>query len=147
LNQFSDHPVKSAVLGFMILAAMLIGLPLIGVGAAGIAFRQFLEFPPLTRYVAHAGFSWSIFILIGIVDLVLFVFLASALLHGIRKGEKKIKPAVLSPYPWWGWAGVALCLCGRCVFSDGSWHGVVLMGSSPFNDIHSFFYGSDILLS
>jgi len=112
LNQFSDHPVKSAVLGFMILAAMLIGLPLIGVGAAGIAFRQFLEFPPLTRYVAHAGFSWSIFILIGIVDLVLFVFLASALLHGIRKGEKKIKPAVLSPYPWWGWAGVAMCLCG-----------------------------------
>ena len=41
---------------------LLIILPLAGARLAGYPVRQYLEFPPLTRYVAHADFSWPAFI-------------------------------------------------------------------------------------
>ncbi len=41
---------------------LLIILPLAGVWLAGYPVHQYLEFPPVTRYVAHAGFSWPVFI-------------------------------------------------------------------------------------
>ncbi len=44
-----------------VLTGMLIGLPLPGVMCAGADIRRYLEFPPVTRYVSHAPFSWPVF--------------------------------------------------------------------------------------
>jgi hypothetical protein len=44
---------------------MLLGLPLLGVLTAGYPVARYLEFPPRTRYVAHAPFSWLAFALIA----------------------------------------------------------------------------------
>ena len=41
---------------------LLVGLPLASIVAAGKPLVNYLEFPPLTRYVHHAGFSWPVFI-------------------------------------------------------------------------------------
>ena len=45
---------------------MLLGLPLLGVQMNGQALETYLEFPPLTHYVAHAGFSWPVFIALAL---------------------------------------------------------------------------------
>ncbi|MFH1023247.1 MAG: hypothetical protein V1809_07635 [Planctomycetota bacterium] len=46
----------------LLLIVMLLGLPLAGVWLAGKPVGQYLEFPPTTRYVTHAPFSWPHFI-------------------------------------------------------------------------------------
>jgi hypothetical protein len=51
------------MLKFFILAGMLLGLPLLGVLTAGYPAARYLEFPPRTRCVAHASFSWIAFAL------------------------------------------------------------------------------------
>ncbi|TLY15779.1 MAG: hypothetical protein E6K69_05470 [Nitrospirae bacterium] len=44
------------------IALLLVGLPLLGVFLAGAPLARYLEFPPVTRYVKHAPFSWPFFI-------------------------------------------------------------------------------------
>ncbi len=108
-------PFFSALLKFGIMSAMLVCLPMIGVVLAGMDFRRFLEFPPLTRYVPHAGFSWPVFAAIGLVDLVLFLLLGRALIHFIRNGGIKVKTKPAASFPWWGWIGVLSIVCGWVV--------------------------------
>ena len=92
---------------FLILAAMLLGLPLLGVQVAGYPLPRYLQFPPKTHYVAHEPFSWIVFILYallisaGIMPLIISAF----------RSRNKIDPALrrLAPFPWWGWLGL---LCG-----------------------------------
>jgi len=96
---------------FMIAAIMLIGLPLAGVAAAGLEIFGFLEFPPLTRYVTHAEFSWTIFILIAIVDLLLIAAVVYLIQYNTRRPAKISQPE-LSTFPWWGWAGVLILVAG-----------------------------------
>jgi len=98
---------------FMIAAIMLIGLPLAGVAAAGHEISGFLEFPPLTRYVPHAGFSWAIFVSIALVNLIL-VSGAVYLLYfnKSRRWISEISQPKLSFFPWWGWVGVLICIAG-----------------------------------
>lgn len=101
----------------LIAAIMLIGLPLAGAAAAGLDISVFLEFPPLTRYVTHAEFSWVLFISIFLVDLVLIGAVVYAISYSGR-GQVKMPPSGLSNgsnvsgFPWWGWAGVFLCVFG-----------------------------------
>ena len=42
--------------------SLLIGLPLLGVILVGKPLALYLEFPPVTRYVEHAPFSWPFFL-------------------------------------------------------------------------------------
>jgi len=94
------------VIKFLILAAMLLGLPLIGVFVAGLPVARYLEFPPQTRYVQHAPFSWPAFFVI------VFLIAASVLppaIKGIQSYRKTPLPAATPtayPFPWWGWIGV-----------------------------------------
>ena len=67
------------LLKFFILAAMLLGLPLIGALVAGYPIVRYLEFPPQTRYVQHAPFSWPAFLMIAFV-------IAASLLPPVIKG-------------------------------------------------------------
>jgi hypothetical protein len=101
----------AAVFRWSLFALVLIGLPLLGIIAAGRDPAPYLEIPPTTRYVQHAGFSWPWFAFFMVADLLLL----GSLLWAVRCGHKR-KPeasATATPpgvFPWWGWTGLALCL-------------------------------------
>lgn len=46
---------------FSVMAALLLGLPLVGVMLAGYPAARYFEFPPRSRYVVHAPYSGWIF--------------------------------------------------------------------------------------
>lgn len=84
--------------------ALLVGLPLLGVSLAGKPIGQFLEFPPTTRYVEQAAFSWTAFV-------ALFLFVASVIipfLVVILDAPRVPRVYLLQqrPFPWWGWLGL-----------------------------------------
>jgi hypothetical protein len=58
---------------FLFLAIILLGLPLFGAALAGLPMRQYLEFPPETRYVIHAPFLWIAFAVYGLFILALVI--------------------------------------------------------------------------
>ena len=86
-----------------VLTGMLIGLPLLGVMCAGADIRRYLEFPPVTRYVSHAPFSWPVFAGGTALVLAALVPFVSRVL-GVH-GHLRRRPAVRA-FPWWGWAGI-----------------------------------------
>ena len=105
-------PAFSVPLRWLFIAAVFIGLPLIGSMAAGRPVAAYLEFPPTTRYVQHAGFAWGGFAFFALADLLLVGFLLRAVRCGIKRnpeGSQRQKHADGS-FPWWGWAGLVLCL-------------------------------------
>ena len=93
-------------LKFFILAAMLLGLPLLGVWVAGYPVPDYLEFPPETRYIRHAPFSWPVFIL---YTLMIGICLAPIIIKALRQGRKAEpvnRPA--RSFPGWGWLGLVI---------------------------------------
>jgi hypothetical protein len=89
---------------FIILSAMLIGLPLLGVVMAGYPIERYLEFPPVSRYVAHAPFSWPAFWGVAIF---ISLFTLPLIARGFKAGNAlKEKSKSLFPFPWWGWFGM-----------------------------------------
>jgi hypothetical protein len=91
-------------LKFGILTVMLLGLPLAGVTLTGLPVGQYLEFPPETRYVTHAPFSWVSFTCYGLLILAVVVFL---LVRGVRASRQvKRTWSKVSSLPWWGWLGI-----------------------------------------
>ncbi len=98
--------IKPFLLKFLVLAGMLLGLPLLGVWTAGYPVARYLEFPPRTRYVAHAPFSWIAFALIALSILAVVLPLAA---KGLQTYKKTAPPAtrfMSQPFPWWGRVGV-----------------------------------------
>jgi hypothetical protein len=99
----------------LVLLVMLLGLPLLGIIAAGMPVDPYLEFPPRTRYVTRPPFSWPVFW--GLAALT-----AAAIAPFVYRGITA-KPAPPErpegrdrPFPWWGWAGVAVC-CGTWILA------------------------------
>lgn len=100
----------------LLLAAMLLGLPLLGVYLAGLPVGRYLEFPPRTFFVQHAPFSWAVF---GGYSIAISVVLV-VLLQVWKKGRKKPLPNChppARPFPWWGW----LALSGNLIFWFLAW--------------------------
>lgn len=102
---------------FCIPAALLIGLPLAGVWMAGHKVADYLEFPPRTQYVAHAPFSWPVFIGLSIVILATMLpFLTRVILANFQKSETsaaapsecRVAEVRDLGFPWWGWVAVDL---------------------------------------
>ena len=94
------------LLKFIILGGMLLGLPLMGVYLAGYSVDRYLEFPPKTRYIAHAPFSWPAFAVLTIIILAVVFPLA---IHGIQRYNKrpqKDNNSSPKPFPRWGWIGL-----------------------------------------
>ena len=89
---------------FFILTAMLLALPMSGVLLAGHPMAKYLEFPPESRYVRHAPFSWVAFalytLLLGVVTIPLILNAAKSY------RQIKIELSPTRPFPWWGWLGV-----------------------------------------
>ncbi|OGV43104.1 MAG: hypothetical protein A2X46_11780 [Lentisphaerae bacterium GWF2_57_35] len=79
-------------------------LPLLGILIAGKPLSQYLEFPPLTQHVAHAGFSWGVFAFFCAFDL---LFAGPVAFHLWRCRFQR-PPESFHRFPWWGWLGVAI---------------------------------------
>ncbi|MDJ0720147.1 MAG: hypothetical protein QNJ04_00860, partial [Desulfobacterales bacterium] len=85
-------------------ALLLVGAPLAGLVAAGRPVRPYLEFPPQTRFVTHAPFSWTAFAAIGLLVIVCawpLVRLATGTSPPQTPGQRR------HAFPWWGWAALA----------------------------------------
>ena len=91
---------------FAVLAAMLLGLPLLGVAVAGFPWREFLHFPPHAGLVRHAPFAWVAFAAFAAIALAMTLPLLWRVLSSSRD-PKRLPAAERRPFPWWGWVGVA----------------------------------------
>jgi hypothetical protein len=92
---------------FTILTIMLLGLPLLGIWAAGYPVLDYLEFPPQTRYVRHAPFSGLAFVVYS------FLIAACTIPLIIRAFKtppqnRSITRKSARPFPAWGWLGLIL---------------------------------------
>lgn len=74
-------------------------LPLLGVWWAGEPVAPYLEWPPTTRFVVHAPFSWPVSI--GLLLLITGV-LAPVALRVLHTTSRE-RPAAVTAFPWWGW--------------------------------------------
>ena len=89
---------------FLILAAMLLGLPLGGVYWTGYPVLRYLEFPPKTTYVRHAPYSWVAFALYTLLISACLVPILINICQASKKVEPRIQPK--RSFPWWGWIGL-----------------------------------------
>lgn len=95
---------SGALRKLLVFAAMVLGLPLLGVSVAGEPVSRYLEFPPTTRYVEHAPFSFPLFLLgCLIVSAVVAPFALRAVRYRPVSGPDS---SGLWTFPLWGWAGV-----------------------------------------
>lgn len=95
---------RHLVIRFGVLAGMLLGLPLLGIILKGLPLSRYMEFPPQTRYIDHAPFSWPVFI--GYLLLVLTAVFP-LIIRGIKgSGRPDARVLTVYPFPWWGWVGV-----------------------------------------
>ena len=89
---------------FFILSGILLGLPLLGVVLAGHPIGRYLEFPPQSRYVLHAPFSWTVF---GGYGLFVFAVVCPLVRRAVRARDWPITIVTQRyPFPWWGWLGL-----------------------------------------
>jgi len=92
----------------VVLSAMLLGLPMTGTLIAGRSVAMYLEFPPETRFIQHAPFSWLAFGCYAAFIIVVLIFLFSPV---YKKNRTVIKSHAYSrPFPWWGWISLFMCI-------------------------------------
>lgn len=96
--------MRSIFLKFSILAGMLLGLPLLGIILAGHPVSRYLEFPPKTRYISHAPFSWITFTAYTLFILAVVLPLIIKAIESLR--QIKNRTSIARTFPWWGWLGV-----------------------------------------
>ena len=98
----------------LVLCAMLLGLPMLGVWTAGLPVGRYLEFPPQSRYVHPAPFSWIAFGGLGLFLLAWVVpFIRQAVRKwGLARDDAASMGDVRGRFPWWGWLGVAVGIAG-----------------------------------
>ena len=86
--------------------ALLVALPLAGLVLTWRPWRAYLEFPPRTRYVIHASFAWPVLALFA--GFTVAVVLLFVLRVGRSQRALAVPPRPARPFPWWGWAGLAV---------------------------------------
>ena len=104
-------PLPCKILRIISVVSILVGLPLIGIVIAGVRLGPYLQFPPLTRYVAHAPFNAAAFGFICLLDVgmiagVLLLFKRSAVLHENPRQKQN------RAFPVWGWMGMVIMIAG-----------------------------------
>ena len=57
------------ILKFIILIALLFGLPMLGIALSGHSLEQYTEIPPVIQHTLHAPFSWTAFIIYAVIIL------------------------------------------------------------------------------
>ena len=96
----------SAVVKALVIGLVLLVPPLLGPLLHGEPLQSYLAFPPQTRQVIRAPFSWPVFLGLGtliVLSLMPFVrvWLRSAPVPPSRPARS---------FPWWGWLGLTLLL-------------------------------------
>ncbi len=87
------------------IAGVLVGLPFVGLALSGKALAPYLEFPPATRQLAHAPFSWAAFALVVTLALVTLL----PFLRRVWRAQSAVSaPPAVRAFPHWGWGGVLL---------------------------------------
>ncbi len=87
---------------------LLISLPAAGILYSGGPVGKYLEFPPLTRYVRHAGPCWSVFFgLASCLTVILAPFVGRFLKASSVSGQGTRPPG---DFPWWGAVALLSCL-------------------------------------
>lgn len=117
--------INSFLLTLIPLAAMLIGLPLLGVWLAGGRLDPYFEFPPQTRFLPHPPFSWAAFCLYAAL---ISISAAAVTLRALRsyRGTPAQAPARPRPFPWWGWAaGAAGAMAWVLAWSRMAWFAAI----------------------
>ncbi len=89
----------------LILMAMLIGLPLVGISITGHSIWPYLHFPPTVPTLHHAPFSWPVFITIAAVGLML----VASVLYLIHWRKSTVATSRY-PMPRWGWGAIGIWL-------------------------------------
>lgn len=92
----------------LVVLSLVGGLPLLGVAFVGQPLTPYLEFPPQTRSVEHAAFSWPMFV--GLVFLIVLT-VGPIMLRVMRSAVFAREPVRPFAFPWWGWLGVGLTGC------------------------------------
>ncbi len=102
---------RRAALGVFLAGAMvLLVLPAAGALLAGRPAATYLEFPPLSRYVAPAAFSWPVFVAMGT-----FVVACVTPLLAIVARTPAPRTPPRGRFPAWGWAALAFTLAAWAV--------------------------------
>lgn len=85
---------------------LLVGLPLLGVHLTGQPLQPYLEFPPQTRAVHPAAFSWPLFVILAVLIVLTLgpLLLRVARSYPVERGLVRNAGA----FPWWAWVGVVL---------------------------------------
>ena len=111
-SRVKTRDMANTLLKLIILFIMLAGLPWVGMAVWGSHLPDLMEFPPSTRYVEHAPFSFPAFLGLGIFCLmVMLPFVRRAAVMAMEKPD--ITPGKAHHFPWWGGIGL--------VFGLGSW--------------------------
>lgn len=84
---------------------LIVFLPLAGVLLAGKEIAIYMQFPPQTRYVEHASFSWLAF---GVIALVAGGAVAP-LIGRVVRSQMASGPRSSHSFPLWGWGAICLC--------------------------------------
>lgn len=110
------------LLGFLLLTAS----PFLGGLIRGLD-PAFFEFPPLTQYIRHAPFSWPVFILFSVLELLGFGLLMRPEWFGFkRETGNSTLDARRSELPRWFWFGLILnVLAWICAWGRFAWLGLM----------------------
>ena len=92
-----------------VVLSLLFGLPLLGVALTAQPVQPYLEFPPQTRQVQHAPFSWPIFA--GVATVIALAVGPVVLRVATSQDRHQKSLGTLRALPWWGWAGGLLLGC------------------------------------
>jgi hypothetical protein len=93
------------------IAFLLVGLPLLGVILAGKPLARYLEFPPVTRYVEHAPFSWPVFFAFTVfINCTVAPLVIRVVTSRLTPGPSPLTPhpSPVTSLPWWGWLGLGI---------------------------------------
>ncbi len=88
----------------LLLILPLVALPLLGVILNGEPLAPYLEFPPLTRHVQHAPFSWPVFLGLALLIIAIVALCARAIMVFGSPGRRRVIQTF--QFPLWGWSGV-----------------------------------------
>ncbi len=106
--------MKKGIL-LLIFILLMVGLPLAGVYFSGLSVEHYWEFPPLTRYIHHAQFSWVVFALLLLLGIGVGLLFILQIWHGITSSPPLSQKRSPSRFPWWGMLGFVLVSVGWCL--------------------------------
>jgi len=97
-----------ALAALLVWGALVWAAPLAGLIATGQPIDAFVAFPPRSRAIVHAPFSWDAFALyaLPVVAAIALIAFALARRRFVMGWPRR------AWFPWWGWLGVALAALG-----------------------------------